>query len=92
MALSLLRTDPIEDTVCNALSLADSKICVYALQEFAVIVYGLLSTLLPNRLPRARFAVAQYLAVAVVLVMVSSCCFLHCAAPTLLSWVLRSIL
>jgi hypothetical protein len=47
---------------------------VLALQEFAVLVYGLLSTLLPNRLPRARFAVAQYLAIAVVLVMVGSCC------------------
>lgn len=27
--------------------------------EFATVVYGLASTLLPNRLPRARYAIAQ---------------------------------
>lgn len=39
--------------------------------EFAIVAYGLASTLLPNRLPRARYAVAQYLAIATVLVMVA---------------------
>lgn len=39
--------------------------------ELAILTYGLLATLMPNRLPRARYAVAQYLVIATVLVMVS---------------------
>lgn len=39
--------------------------------EFAVVCYGLASTLLPNRLPRARYAVAQYLVIATVLIMLA---------------------
>lgn len=39
--------------------------------EFAILCYGLASTLLPNRLPRARYAVAQYLVIATVLIMIA---------------------
>jgi hypothetical protein len=39
--------------------------------EFAIVCYGLASTLLPNRLPRARYAVAQYLVIATVLIMIA---------------------
>lgn len=57
--------------------------------EFAVLTYGLVVTLLPSRIARARYAVAQYLVIATVLVMVSGD-MCHCR-PSSATWQLSTV-